>query len=212
MVCSAGAILLPQRTVTVRFRLGSHPKCSRHHNCLLDSSDIFWQRLITADHNEFRSGRQQDAFEFAQYFLQYIRHQERRDRSAVDPVLSLEYDLETRLQCQTCQRVAYRCVRMKQLPQVITGRPKECLSISLLNLCFCRNVKTTEMSLGLPDEYIPSKLELADKFSVDNGSSDDSDWPLAPWEQIMVNLAAPTEVHFHCRYCQANSRATLTNS
>jgi ubiquitin carboxyl-terminal hydrolase 5/13 len=64
-----------------------------------------FKALIGGQHPEFKTNKQQDAFEFVQFFLQEVARRERAH--GVDPTAQFSYMAETRLECLDCHRVRY---------------------------------------------------------------------------------------------------------
>ncbi|KAJ1913370.1 ubiquitin C-terminal hydrolase Ubp14 [Tieghemiomyces parasiticus] len=67
-----------------------------------------YKMLIGADHAEFATMRQQDAFEFWQHLVKVTEQKERAvDGGRYDPTRMYRFTLEERLQCLTCHRIRY---------------------------------------------------------------------------------------------------------
>jgi ubiquitin carboxyl-terminal hydrolase 5/13 len=78
------------------------------------------KNLIGKGHEEFSSGRQQDAQEYIQYLFDKISQGE-REANRVNPCQLLDFDLEHKYQCNNCNGVAFVNERTNQLNLLITG-------------------------------------------------------------------------------------------
>ncbi|KAG1151720.1 hypothetical protein G6F37_005997 [Rhizopus arrhizus] len=66
-----------------------------------------FKALVGKGHEEFSTMRQQDAFEFFQYFCKAIRQKEHAS-SSNDPTKLFDFMIEQRLQCHKCKKVKYQ--------------------------------------------------------------------------------------------------------
>ncbi|KAI7903879.1 uncharacterized protein BX663DRAFT_505550 [Cokeromyces recurvatus] len=66
-----------------------------------------FKTLVGKNHPEFSTMRQQDAFEFFQYFCKTVQQKEHATKSN-DPTNVFEFETEQRLQCDKCKRVRYQ--------------------------------------------------------------------------------------------------------
>lgn len=64
-----------------------------------------FKKLVTKNHEAFKSKRQQDAVEYLQFLNEYIRKQEQK--SGNDPTSTFDFVLESKLQCTECKCVRY---------------------------------------------------------------------------------------------------------
>eukprot|EP00455_Lapot_gusevi_P051951 TRINITY_DN7850_c0_g1_i3.p1 TRINITY_DN7850_c0_g1~~TRINITY_DN7850_c0_g1_i3.p1 ORF type:complete len:827 (+),score=318.13 TRINITY_DN7850_c0_g1_i3:228-2483(+) len=72
-----------------------------------------FKALVTQNHGEFRSNRQQDALEFFQFFLQEVQRKERAN--GVDPTAAFQFKVENRLQCTSCNCVRYTEIKTSDI-------------------------------------------------------------------------------------------------
>ena len=95
--------------------------CQEETNCQTGISPSMFKDMISKDHDEFSTMRQQDAQEFLQHVLSTVEQKERA--SGRDPSQSLRFKTEERLQCLQCEQVRYRyqdsCGLMIQVPAVV---------------------------------------------------------------------------------------------
>ncbi|KAI9482876.1 MAG: hypothetical protein EXX96DRAFT_599574 [Benjaminiella poitrasii] len=91
----------------------SHPVKQFDQDHGVDSNDggvtpAMFKRLVGKDHPEFSTMRQQDAFEFFQFFCKMIQQKEHATNKANDPTKIFEFEVEQRLECDQCHRVRYQ--------------------------------------------------------------------------------------------------------
>ena len=77
-----------------------------------------FKTLIGEGHEEFSSGRQQDAQEYLQHFIDRVGKEEKK-RGRVDPLKMFDFDIEHRFECITCHKVAYVTERTNQMNLLI---------------------------------------------------------------------------------------------
>jgi ubiquitin carboxyl-terminal hydrolase 5/13 len=114
----------------------STPESTREPRKLGQSgiSPAMLKDLVGKDHPEFSTMRQQDVFEFIDYFLKLADQKEINDRKQ-SPVRGFEFTTEQRLQCTECHRVKYKSTNESALPlfvplekksvQIQTERPSD---------------------------------------------------------------------------------------
>ncbi|ORX60315.1 ubiquitin carboxyl-terminal hydrolase 14 [Hesseltinella vesiculosa] len=79
--------------------------------------------LIGKGHQEFSTMRQQDAFEFFQYLCKFISQKEHAATKDQDPTRLFQFTTESRLQCQSCQKVRYQIDDTNSISLNIPDRP-----------------------------------------------------------------------------------------
>ena len=131
------------------------------------------KHLIGRGHEEFSTMRQQDAFELFQHLLKLIT---RSSHSTLeDPVKSLRFLMEQRLQCLACKKVRYRTdeqdnisvsVPVRRKPGVANGHTEETkeefesvtLKECLDNFTAVEQVELTCPNCGSKDGFIKQSL------------------------------------------------------
>jgi len=76
-------------------------------------SPRMFKSFFCKGHPEFSTIKQQDAFEFFQFFLKTVQQRERS--TGEDPTKIFEYSLQQKLKCENCNRVRYSSVKQTDL-------------------------------------------------------------------------------------------------
>ena len=79
-----------------------------------------FKNFIGKGHQEFQSGRQQDAQEYLQHLFEVLEKEEKK-RGRVNPAQMFNFEIEHRYECQTCKGVAYLSEKTNQLVLHILG-------------------------------------------------------------------------------------------
>ena len=74
-----------------------------------------FKRLTAGKHYEFSSGRQQDAYEYVHYLLDFIKQKEHSSSPPFDPYQPFQFYQEERLECLQCHQVKYSQVKATEL-------------------------------------------------------------------------------------------------
>lgn len=70
-----------------------------------------FKALFGKGHQDFSTGQQQDARQYFSHLLEKFLINEKQQKSSQDPADAFNFELEQRLQCQSCQGVKYNKIK-----------------------------------------------------------------------------------------------------
>lgn len=79
-----------------------------------------FKNLIGKGHEEFSSGRQQDAQEYMQHLLDIVDKEEKK-KGRINPCQLFDFEVEHRYECNTCNGVAYMPEKTNQLSLLVVS-------------------------------------------------------------------------------------------
>ncbi|KAJ1729080.1 ubiquitin C-terminal hydrolase Ubp14 [Coemansia biformis] len=116
-------------------------------------SPVHFKAAIAADHPEFATMRQQDAFEFLQHLTKQVDVAERAVAGGTQsPTSVFDFTTEERLQCQCCKRVRYKQQRatsvslpvIKRLPADPTAAAEGVVQFAPVSFAECLELMTAD--------------------------------------------------------------------
>lgn len=82
-----------------------------------------FKALVGKGHEEFSTMRQQDAYEFFQFFCKSVAQKEHANKQR-DPTKFFEFNIEQRLQCGKCKKVRYQTDTTNSISVNVPARRK----------------------------------------------------------------------------------------
>ncbi|GAA5875619.1 hypothetical protein JCM16303_000684 [Sporobolomyces ruberrimus] len=138
-----------------------------------------FKALVGKDHQEFSTMKQQDASEFLNHLLEFIRRSNKKEGGEDVTEGTFGFEMEERLECLGCKRVRYKKQDQEGLSLPVPVRRKK-----------------VEMEV---DETIP----------VTQGESKEKKEEFEPveLEECLENLVHPQEIEYSCSACEKKTTA-----
>ncbi|GAA5941060.1 ubiquitin-specific protease UBP14 [Sporobolomyces koalae] len=142
-----------------------------------------FKALVGKDHSEFSTMKQQDAGEFLNHLLEYIRRSSKKENSQDVTVETFGYSMEERLECTKCRGVRYRQQDQEGLS----------IPVPIRKLAVDMVVEEKESSEG--DGDAKQKKEEYERVEL---------------KECLDNLTTPQEIDYTCSAC--NDKTTALKS
>lgn len=167
---------------------------------------IMFKTLVGKDHPEFSTMRQQDSEEFLSYLVTMIQKSSNThaahagmldDGGPQDPTDTFKFQMQERLQCDTCKGVRYKTVVEESVSMPVPFIEASASEVNAVDASMDVDVKGKSSAEG---------VEAA--TAAPTTGSDKTEYQPVPLEDCLRLLTSQTSIEYRCPRCQETVTAS----